>query len=480
LNGTQVERLADPLTTYKVLRVKRELSEGAYVGAMFTATNRLEDGFDYPLVAGLGSSANVSPGQTVIPGQGSNGKALELCPLVDNPFTPTSLTPGSRCFHDSYVGGIDGRWRSPSGDYNATGQVIATAISNGPPRLLPDGTTIKSGDVGPAVSLRAAKDGGKVVGSVSYEAYGKDVDFNDLGFMPRQNLQKTDAQIGYHHLDPSGPSLETHTGFEFSDQEDLRWQVQQRAFRLFNFTKFKNFWGMYTDVHFFPAHFDDREIGDGAALERAGVFGFEVWLGTDQRKRVYAQLWTQTHFLAHAVSYSGDGKISLKVLPQWDVDLLPNWVYTNGEPRAFSIQNNAYLFGRQRAQSLSLTLRSTYTFTPTLGLQAYAQAILESEHYSSYTWFPERGAGTAILLSELRPAGFPVLYNPDFEAGTINASVLLRWEYRLGSTLFLVYTHSQSPYQERSFGDGAGFNFSHVAPRPGEDALLGKLSYWWG
>jgi Domain of unknown function (DUF5916)/Carbohydrate family 9 binding domain-like len=480
LNGAQVQRLADPLTTYKVFRVKRELSEGAYVGAMFTATNRLEDAFDYPLIPGLGSSASATPTQTIIPGAGSLGKALELCPLVDNPLTPTLLTPGSRCFHDSYVAGVDGRWRSPSGDYNATGQVIASLISNGPPRLLPDGTTIKSGDVGPAVSVRAAKDGGKLVGSVQYEAYGKVVDFNDLGFMPRQNLQKADAQIGYHHLEPSGPTLETHTGFEFSDQEDLRWQVQQRAFRVFNFTKFKNFWGMYTDVHFWPAHFDDREVGDGAALERGSVFGFEVWLGTDSRKRVYAQLWTQTHFLGSAFAYQGDGKISLKVLPQWDVDLLPNWVYTNGEPRFFGLQGADYLFGRQRAQSLSLTLRSTYTFTPTLTLQAYAQAILESVHYASYTWSPERGVGDAILLTDLRPVGFPVAYNPDYESGTINASLVLRWEYRLGSTLFLVYTHSQNDAQTPSFGDGAGFNFTRIGPRPAEDALLGKLSYWWG
>jgi hypothetical protein len=463
-NGAEVQRLADPLTTYKVLRVKRELAEGAYVGAMFTATNRSESSFDYPLVPGLGP----------------NGRAYQLCPLVDNPNNATVLPPGSRCFHDAYVAGVDGRWRSPSGDYNATAQVITSVVENGPPRLMPDGTTIKSGDVGPAVSVRAAKDGGKLVGNVSYEAYGKLVDYNDLGFMARQNAQKVLAQIGYHHLDPSGPTLETHTAFEVSDQENLSWQVQARGFRVFNFTKFKNFWGMYSDVHFRPAHFDDREVGDGAALERAGLVGFEVWLGTDPRKRFYAELWTQTHFLEHAFGYQGDGKISVKILPQWDLDLLPNWVYTTGEPRYFLTQGSAYLFGRQRAQSLSLTLRSTYTFTPTLTLQAYAQAILESEHFSSYTWYPAKGAGTAILLSDLRPVGFTVTENPDFEAGTINASVVLRWEYRLGSTLFVVYTHSQNNAQTPSFGDGAGFNFSRIGPRPAEDALLGKLSYWWG
>jgi hypothetical protein len=205
-----------------------------------------------------------------------------------------------------------------------------------------------------------------------------------------------------------------------------------------------------------------------------------VWLGTDSRSRVSAELWTQTHVIENGFGLQGDGRISLKVLPQWDIDLLPTWVYARGEPRYFATQGSSYLFGRQRAQSLSLILRSTYTFMPRLTLQAYAQAILESEHFSDYSFFPARGAGTRIHLTDLRPVTFPVIQNPDFESGTINASLVARWEYRLGSTLFAVYTHSQNNATVPSFGDGAGYNFARVVPRAAADTLLLKLSYWWG
>jgi len=456
--GAQVSRLVDPLTAYAVLRLKREVGANAHVGLIFTATERVESGAAYPVLAGLG----------------------QLCP-VGYSLNPVTTAPGARCFHDAYVGGVDARWRSPSGAYTVTGQVVGTLIEGGPPRTLPDGTVVQSGDAGPVVSLHAAKEGGKdFAGAIDVEAYGRTVDFNDLGFMTRQNLATVHARGEVRMLEPRGASLETHTGFDYSEQDNLDGENQGRSLALGNYTKFKSFWQIYAEAHVRPRHWDDREMGDGASLERGAVYGAEVWLSSDSRKRVSGSLWTQTHLIENGFEFQGDGRISLKVLPQWDVDLLPNWVYTVGEPRYFNSQGSSYLFGRQRAQSLSLTLRSTYTFTPRLTLQAYAQAILESEHYSDYTFAPARGKGAQIHLSDLRPVTFAVSENPDFESGTINASLVGRWEYRLGSTLFLVYNHSQNTGTTPSFGDGAGLNFSHVAPRAAEEELLCKLSYWWG
>jgi hypothetical protein len=460
LNGARVRRLADPLTTYEVVRLKREIGDHAHVGLMLTSVNHLENSFDVPL----------------LPGAGPGGRTAALCPSGD------LVAPGARCSHDAYVAGVDARWRSPSGDYVLNGQAVASLVHEGPPRTLLDGTVIKSGDAGPAVSLHAAKEGGKhVVAVAEYDGVGRRADYNDLGFMARQNLHRFHTNVELRTLEPSGPSLETHTALDFAERDNLAFSNQSRSYALNNYTKFKNFWGIWAEVHYRPAHFDDREMGDGAGLQRAALFGLEVYGNTDSRRRLYAELWTQVHFLqGGGFGCQGDGKISVKVLPQWDVDLLPNWVYARGEPRYFATQGSSYVFGRQRAQSLSLTLRSTYTFTPRLTLQAYMQAILESEHFSDYSFAPARGAGSEIRLADLRPVPFPVAANPDFEAGTINGSLMLRWEYRLGSTLFFVYTHSQNSTITPAFGDGAGYNFSLVKPRPAEDALLLKLSYWWG
>jgi hypothetical protein len=69
---------------------------------------------------------------------------------------------------------------------------------------------------------------------------------------------------------------------------------------------------------------------------------------------------------------------------------------------------------------------------------------------------------------------------PDTESATLNVNVVLRWEYRLGSTLFLVYTRAQNPSLTPAAG-GATFQLRPLLHGHGaEDVAMLKLSYWWG
>ena len=105
---------------------------------------------------------------------------------------------------------------------------------------------------------------------------------------------------------------------------------------------------------------------------------------------------------------------------------------------------------------MSATLRASYTFTPQLTLQAYAQAFLASGHFDDMRFITQTDAaamlGDEIRLSDLdrhgdlqRPA---IRYAPprgDFQDAALNINVVFRWEYRLGSTIYFVYSHSQIP-----------------------------------
>ncbi len=461
LADRRIKRLVDPLTSYKLLRLKREIGDNSHVGVIAMATNRLESGADYPLVKS---------------GPGTGRKVDLLCPRGDQ------VAPGQRCFHDAYVGGVDARWRSASGDYAASGQAIGTLIQNGPARTLPDGTVLRPGDVGPAVLARLAKDGGKYVsGYAEYAMHGRKTDYNDLGYMQRQNEHRGDMNLEFHTLDPWGPTQETRTAFVYGERDNLDGLNLGRNFALTNYTRFANFWGTYAEVHYFAPRFDDREMGDGAALERPGLFGVELYFFTDSRKRVLGEIWTQTHFLENGgFGFQGEARVLARILPQWDIELLPTWFYLSGEPRFVGTQGSSYVFGVQRAQSLALTLRSTYTFTPTLTLQAYGQLFLESQHYTGFTTSPAAGRGAVARLTELTPLPSALGFNPDFQGGTFNANLVLRWEYRLGSTLYVVYTHAQNRSATPRLGESTGFDFQLVRPGVAEDAVLTKLSYWWG
>jgi hypothetical protein len=49
-----------------------------------------------------------------------------------------------------------------------------------------------------------------------------------------------------------------------------------------------------------------------------------------------------------------------------------------------------------------------------------------------------------------------------------------RWEYRSGSTAFVVYSHAQVPSD-----DGTGFSPRALARGPAQDVVLLKLSWAW-
>jgi hypothetical protein len=108
--------------------------------------------------------------------------------------------------------------------------------------------------------------------------------------------------------------------------------------------------------------------------------------------------------------------------------------------------------------------------------------FLASGHYSHYTQFQTdpNAARPAVRLNQLSPYNAPLPSNPDFEEGVLNVNVVLRWEYMLGSIFYLVYTRSQTPTTTLNPGDVGALNVNAVGRAPASDALLAKLSFWWG
>jgi hypothetical protein len=358
----------------------------------------------------------------------------------------------------------------------------------GAPVTFADGTVLGDGAMGGGVIFTLAKEGGKHwLWDVTYDGMSKKVHYDDAGFMRRQNSHHGVLGIVHRTLDPWGPTLETWTRADVQERDALSGLNLQREVRVNTWWRLKSFWQVFGEMHYRAAHFDDREVGDGAALERAGLVGHELAVSTDPRRRVSVGAWMQNQFLGDGHQMQGDARLTLRVLPQLDVELLPQFSYTNGEPRyvdkiAGSTGGTDYRFGALRAKSLGATLRATYTFTPRLSLQTYAQLFLASGHYSDFqVASADAGAPPPVVhLRDLRQAAAAPSSNPDFREGVLNVNVVLRWEYLLGSTMFLVYTRSQAPVSSLANGQIGRLDLGAVRRAPAADVLLLKLSYWWG
>jgi hypothetical protein len=462
---TRSFRTAQPATAFNVLRLKRDLGRNAYVGLIGTgATAMFEPTSGYPAV------------DTTMPA------GSRLCP------SGATVPAGARCFHDAYLGGIDTLWRSDSGSYVAGGQFVESLIEGGPRReghtALLDGTEIGSGDHAPGGWARIAKEGGKpFIWSAEYTGAGRKLDYNDMGFLVRQNLHELKTSLGYRTLDAGRFTTDTTSALELDARRSLSGLDLGRTLEVNTRWRLRQFWSVFFAADVGLSHFDDREVGDGSALERARWVGGKVELFSDPRRPLFVSFANQTQFIENGFNTNIQAGLTLHVIPQLEVELLPQLTHARGEPRfAWSAPNadtDPYIFGRLLANSVGGTLRATYTFTPKLTLQTYAQLFLASGHYSDLKMLP-RQPGRLVRLADLdAQPSFTTPTTTDFEEAALNINVVLRWEYHLGSTLFLVYSRSQIPTVDLAAGQIGQLNASAVARGAAVDVLLIKLSYWW-
>ena len=101
---------------------------------------------------------------------------------------------------------------------------------------------------------------------------------------------------------------------------------------------------------------------------------------------------------------------------------------------------------------------------------------------------PRRTSGVSTAACEtLVPASHATAMNagtysfsrPDFSFAQVRSNVVVRWEYRPGSTVFAIWSHGQT----NSNDDGRfrlGRDLADLAGTRSEDIVMVKANYWIG
>jgi hypothetical protein len=151
-----------------------------------------------------------------------------------------------------------------------------------------------------------------------------------------------------------------------------------------------------------------------------------------------------------------------------------------------------YILGALDRTTTALTTRVDLAFSPTLTLQLYAQPFLSAGSYSDFKEvvaprskaYADRFRPLALQLrdnvysSDQNGDGIVDIEfdNPAFNVREFRSNTVLRWEYRPGSTFFVVWSQGR-----HSDGDGA-FQLSRDAAElfrtAPENVLLLKMSRW--
>ena len=178
---------------------------------------------------------------------------------------------------------------------------------------------------------------------------------------------------------------------------------------------------------------------------------------------------------------------------------MAQFVQTESDPTATQTYGARYIFGTLDQTSISLDTRLNWTFSPKLSLQLYLQPFVVSGSYRDLKELRQprtyefdvygKHTGTiqyvdstntyAIDPDGAGPAASFSVDNPNFNFRSLLGNAVLRWEYRPGSAIFLVWQQSRSETQP--FGD---FDFSRdfkaLLDNGPENVVAVKATYWLG
>jgi len=151
------------------------------------------------------------------------------------------------------------------------------------------------------------------------------------------------------------------------------------------------------------------------------------------------------------------------------------WLGNFANP-AGGIGGASYVFGELDQQTWDLTLRSSYLFSRHASLELYLQPFLTVGGYTNPRELVRPDS------YDLRPYDYDAA-GRDFAFGAVNLNMVYRWEYRPGSTLYVVWTHTREDFDQRAGHSGTDDfrNDFHSAPlleNEAENRFMVKVSYW--
>jgi hypothetical protein len=185
-------------------------------------------------------------------------------------------------------------------------------------------------------------------------------------------------------------------------------------------------------------------------------------------------------------------RFQFSVSPYWDVVTEPQQYATTlpgGRPETYDTR---YVFAYIDRTTMSMEYRFSLTLKPDVTLDIYAEPFAASGHYYDYGELlePQSRArlkyGTAGSTLTMNPDGSQTvaidgqsftLRNRDFNTLSYRSNVVLRWEWRPGSTLYFVWQQDRSGTETIGSPVSTSDAFRSITA-PGGNIFLVKMSFW--
>lgn len=450
----------EPTTNYAVVRLTRDHDQGnGSVGVMFTSVNRSLDRLSRPELHDQAYVGAIDFRQRLFGNRYEVGGAIDL----------------------SHVGG------SPTAIYQTqTSNVHLYQRPDGALRVDSSRTSLG----GDAEEIRFGKVGGnRLKFESSYSRRSPGFEINDLGFLLQADQQSWSNWAGLRFNEPNGVYQRLNWNFNWWQRWSIAGLPTERAANTNLHMQVNSRWWVHAGgtVGQLGSTFCDRCARGGPALRQDRYLA--PWMGIegDQRKALVPYMW---------INYNrGDGgrsrrinlnpQLDYKVSSRFTTSLSLDWTRNRDDSQFFgtfvdSVTSVAsYTFAHLEQTTVGLTWRLDYTFTPTTSLQLYAQPFISKGTYSRVR---ELSATPRASRYEDR---FQPVTDPDiagnpggFNYKQFNSNAVFRWEYRPGSTLFLVWSQGRTDNTGLEGNRNFGGDLKDLFSLPAQNTFLVKMSYW--
>lgn len=357
---------------------------------------------------------------------------------------------------------------------------------------------------GSVASLQLSKTGGSWLYDIGGGWESPGYDPNDAGRLGNADGRMAWLNLRYRQTKPRGSfqnwAVALYNSTEFDFGGDRQYHVMELAANM----TFRNFWNLNSYVDFFPRAYDHSATRGGPTMATAQSWNWVVQLSnsfgakTSWNARAYYgedELGSETYRLSGGLSMRPSTRFQLSITPNYLRGIFSRqYVATIDTGGPAATYGSRYVFAFIDQSTFLLQLRANYTIAPDLTFELYAEPFAASGRYY--------GLGELVVprtngLREYAAAADSVgrdadgnytivddggtdtlrIPNLDFHILSFRSNAVLRWEWRPGSTLFLVWQQNKR-----------GFDSAGRLVRPGDlfDALRAegnnvfavKVSYW--
>jgi hypothetical protein len=423
--------------------------------------------------------------------------------LLDQGYASGSADRLSR---DATTSSVDFNLNFRDRMFNVRGTAVGSIVDPAP--LTSDPTLDHGKKYGTGGELIVGKLGGTIRGNLVGRWESSRLDINDIGFLSAPDEIVSAGWLQWRY-DPKGEKPRFNAGnvnFNIhktwleagsrvlAEDGSVLWEYgrghrQSSGGNINGYLRFRNYREVFYGVWYNREGTDKYQTRGGPLFTLPERGGF--WIGgiTDNRKRFYV-----TSEFEWWKDVSGTEAYDFEVINNWTMssrlthslaarynDLHDDSQYIETiehDDPTLGIGGRSYIYGELDTKTVDVTLRSSVLFNRRQSLELYVQPFLV---VGDYTKAKELARPNSYDFAEYTRDGYDP-NNFDDTFASVNTNMVYRWEYRPGSTLYLVWAHSREEFRQRQDLGGPGFNTDLSAGKlfknEPENTILAKLTYW--